>query len=111
MAGLLGCKSIDEIQNELKATGEPVITSLVPSRAKVGDTVTIRGLNFEAAAGKVGFEDANRNINVADIAGWAEDFVVVKVPPVPGNPGVAKVHMQTASGKAVALSPSLTLIK
>lgn len=111
MASLLGCKSIEEIQNELKATGEPVITSLVPSSAKVGDTVTIRGLNFEATAGKIGFEDANTSISVADISGWAEDFVVVKVPPLPGNPTSAKVHMQTASGKAVSLNPSLTVLK
>lgn len=109
MAGLVGCPTADELQNQLKATGEPVITSMVPSNAKIGDTVTLRGLNFEATAGKVGYQDANGGITVANVSGWADDFVVTKVPSLTGNPAKAKVHLQTASGKAVAINPSLNI--
>ena len=86
-----------------------MITSIVPAGAKFGDTVTLRGLNFEATAGKVGYQDSNGNITVAEVSGWADDFVVTKVPSLTGNPAKAKVHLQTASGKAVAITPSLNI--
>ena len=109
MSGLLDCQTIDDLTNQLKATGEPVITSLVPSEAKVAGIVTVRGVNFGTTAGKLGFQDGNGNVAVADITGWADDFVVVKVPPLSGNPPTAKVHLVTSAGKIVAINPSLNV--
>ncbi len=109
--GLTACQSLEEIQNEIKATGMPVITSIVPSTARVGDVITLRGLNFGTATGKVGFQDVNANISTADITAWADDFIVVKVPPIPGDPTTSVVHVLTADQKSLALKPSLNLTK
>ena len=110
MTRVLGCKSIDEIQNELKNSGQPVITSIVPNSAKFGQTVTLRGVNFETATGRVAFQDANKNVAVAEIVGWAEDFVVVKVPSLAGSPTESQVHMVTAGGKVLTVNPTLALV-
>lgn len=104
-----GCKTIDEIQNELKSTGVPVVTSMVPEPAKVGAIVTLRGLNFETTQGRVGFQDGNGNVSIAEIQGWADDFIVVKVPPLAGNPAQSPVHLVTASGKVLAINPNLSV--
>lgn len=104
-----GCKSVDELTNELKGTGQPIVSSIVPDSARVGATVTLRGVNLEATQGRVGFQDANGNVAVAEIQGWADDFVVVKVPPLAGNPSTSQVHLVTASGKVLAINPTLNI--
>lgn len=104
-----GCKTVDEIQSELKSTGVPVITSMVPEPAKVGAIVTLRGLNLETKQGRVGFQDGNGNVSIAEVQGWADDFIVVKLPPLVGNPAESKVHVVTASGKVLGINPNLSV--
>jgi hypothetical protein len=108
-ATLLGCKSYDDLKKELETTGVPLIDSVVPPTAKTGTTVTLRGFNFGTAIGKLGFQDANGNVAVAEVASWNSDLIVTKVPTLVGNPKESAIHLVTSDGKVLAFPHNFTI--
>ena len=108
---LLGCKSYDDMKKELESTGVPLIDTVVPPKAKTGTVVTLRGFNFGETNGRVGFQDANGNVAVAEIISWNSDLVVTKVPTLVGTPEASAIHLVTADGKVLAFPHNYTIEK
>lgn len=110
-ATLLGCKSYDDLMKELSESGVPVMTSVVPASAKVGEVITVRGANFGTAAGRIGFDDAALVAQRAEVVSWNSDFVVTKVPSLAGAPSVTKIRLMNSDGKEAPLPMDFTIAK
>lgn len=108
---LLGCKNYDDLVKEVADSGLPVVTSVVPTSAKVGEVVTLRGANFGAEVGRVGFEDANAIAQRAEVVSWNVDFIVAKVPALTGSPSATKIRMMNSAGKESPLPFDFTISK
>lgn len=86
-------KSSNELPFSVGAAGggEPIISSINPDNAPVGQYITIFGSNFGNTAGRVEFINASGDSTLADVnfpnqcAGnyWHNDNIVVKVPVLP----------------------------
>jgi hypothetical protein len=112
LATLLGCSSLSDLQNQLSASGVPVIQSVSPAQGVVGAAVAVQGTNFGTSQGVLVFQDPKTSRNVtAPVSSWGDTMIVASVPGMDSTTGILKIGLQT-TGQQVPVNPGLfTLLK
>ncbi len=87
------------IYSALQADHMPLVTGVSPDSAAVGTEITITGVNFGTAEGRVWFETSDGSLKAeGEVSSWDDDEIVVKVPEGGGTYlQVEKHHGATSS--------------
>lgn len=108
----MGCGTIEDLEKQLRAQGEPMIRSVFPAKASVGDAFGVRGFNFGLQAGAIGIKAGPRGTMVpASVLMWSDDVITAKVPEVSILDQEVGIVVATADGRQPPFVARITIAK